>query len=148
MSRDTKLIRVLDRKVIPTSRGTCRGPIGPYRETYNQILVLISRGYKVVEVLENGNEIPLDENNFDRDNSNEVVVNATSEDSYEETPAESNNNQNSQPPETNRQLSKKERRQKAKEQREQQQRNNNQEPNKVEETSTENTVVPEDAVEE
>lgn len=148
MSRDTKLIRILDRKVIPTSRGTCRGPIGPYRETYNQILVLISRGYKVVEVLENGNEVPLNENNFDRDNSNEVVVDATPVNDETLVESDEDNNQNSQPPETNRQLSKKERRQKAKEQREQQQKNNNQEPNKVEETPTEDTVVPEDAVEE
>ena len=69
MTNETKLIRVLDRKTIPTSRGTCRGPIGPYRENLNRILVLISRGYNVVEVLPDNSEVKLNEINFDKDNT-------------------------------------------------------------------------------
>ena len=164
MTNETKLIRVLDRKTIPTSRGTCRGPIGPYRENLNRILVLISRGYNVVEVLPDNSEVKLNEINFDKDNtiidaddisdeslgdtSEEVNTNNTNNSNQNNT-----KNENAQPPETNRQLSKKERRQKAREQREQQNRanvNNNESSNteKNEDVKPDSDVVPEGAIEE
>ena len=164
MTNETKLIRVLDRKTIPTSRGTCRGPIGPYRENLNRILVLISRGYNVVEVLPDNSEVKLNEINFDKDNtiidaddisdeslgdtSDEVNTNNTNNSNQNNT-----KNENAQPPETNRQLSKKERRQKAREQREQQNRanvNNNESSNteKNEDVKPDSDVVPEGAIEE
>ena len=164
MTNETKLIRVLDRKTIPTSRGTCRGPIGPYRENLNRILVLISRGYNVVEVLPDNSEVKLNEINFDKDNtiidaddisdeslgdtSDEVNTNNTNNSNQNNT-----KNENAQPPETNRQLSKKERRQKAREQREQQNRanvNNNESSNteKNEDVKPDSDVVPESAIEE
>ena len=164
MTNETKLIRVLDRKTIPTSRGTCRGPIGPYRENLNRILVLISRGYNVVEVLPDNSEVKLNEINFDKDNtiidaddisdeslgdtSEEVNTNNTNNSNQNNT-----KNENAQPPETNRQLSKKERRQKAREQREQQNRanvNNNESSNteKNEDVKPDSDVVPESAIEE
>ena len=164
MTNETKLIRVLDRKTIPTSRGTCRGPIGPYRENLNRILVLISRGYNVVEVLPDNSEVKLNEINFDKDNT---IIDAddTSDESLGDTSEEVNTNntnnsnqnntknENAQPPETNRQLSKKERRQKAREQREQQNRanvNNNESSNteKNEDVKPDSDVVPEGAIEE
>ena len=164
MTNETKLIRVLDRKTIPTSRGTCRGPIGPYRENLNRILVLISRGYNVVEVLPDNSEIKLNEINFDKDNTI-IDVDDTSDESLGDTSEEVNTNntnnsnqnntknENAQPPETNRQLSKKERRQKAREQREQQNRanvNNNESSNteKNEDVKPDSDVVPESAIEE
>ena len=164
MTNETKLIRVLDRKTIPTSRGTCRGPIGPYRENLNRILVLISRGYNVVEVLPDNSEVKLNEINFDKDNTI-IDVDDTSDESLGNTSEEvdtnnTNNsnqnntkNENAQPPETNRQLSKKERRQKAREQREQQNRanvNNNESSNteKNEDVKPDSDVVPEGAIEE
>ena len=164
MTNETKLIRVLDRKTIPTSRGTCRGPIGPYRENLNRILVLISRGYNVVEVLPDNSEVKLNEINFDKDNTI-IDVDDTSDESLGNTSEEVNTNntnnsnqnntknENAQPPETNRQLSKKERRQKAKEQREQQNRanvNNNESSNteKNEDVKPDSDVVPESAIEE
>ena len=164
MTNETKLIRVLDRKTIPTSRGTCRGPIGPYRENLNRILVLISRGYNVVEVLPDNSEVKLNEINFDKDNTI-IDVDDTSDESLDDTSDEVNTNntnnsnqnntknENAQPPETNRQLSKKERRQKAREQREQQNRanvNNNESSNteKNEDVKPDSDVVPEGAIEE
>ena len=164
MTNETKLIRVLDRKTIPTSRGTCRGPIGPYRENLNRILVLISRGYNVVEVLPDNSEVKLNEINFDKDNTI-IDVDDTSDESLDNTSEEVNTNntnnsnqnntknENAQPPETNRQLSKKERRQKAREQREQQNRanvNNNESSNteKNEDVKPDSDVVPESAIEE
>ena len=164
MTNETKLIRVLDRKTIPTSRGTCRGPIGPYRENLNRILVLISRGYNVVEVLPDNSEVKLNEINFDKDNTI-IDVDDTSDESLGDTSDEVNTNntnnsnqnntknENAQPPETNRQLSKKERRQKAREQREQQNRanvNNNESSNteKNEDVKPDSDVVPEGAIEE
>lgn len=164
MTNETKLIRVLDRKTIPTSRGTCRGPIGPYRENLNRILVLISRGYNVVEVLPDNSEVKLNEINFDKDNTI-IDVDDTSDESLGDTSEEVNTNntnnsnqnntknENAQPPETNRQLSKKERRQKAREQREQQNRanvNNNESSNteKNEDVKPDSDVVPEGAIEE
>ena len=163
MTNETKLIRVLDRKVIPTSRGTCRGPIGPYRETLNRILVLLSRGFNVVEVIDD-KEVKLTEANFDKDNSKSTedgIVNETPievDEKKDETPVvpeekvENNKDKTSQPPETNRQLSKKERKQKAREQREQQNRenaNNNAEtPVEEKAENTEVDVVPESAIEE
>ena len=164
MTNETKLIRVLDRKTIPTSRGTCRGPIGPYRENLNRILVLISRGYNVVEVLPDNSEVKLNEINFDKDNTI-IDVDDTSDESLGNTSEEVNTNntnnsnqnntknENAQPPETNRQLSKKERRQKAREQREQQNRanvNNNESSNteKNEDVKPDSDVVPESAIEE
>ena len=164
MTNETKLIRVLDRKTIPTSRGTCRGPIGPYRENLNRILVLISRGYNVVEVLPDNSEVKLNEINFDKDNTI-IDVDDTSDESSGDTSEEVNTNntnnsnqnntknENAQPPETNRQLSKKERRQKAREQREQQNRanvNNNESSNteKNEDVKPDSDVVPEGAIEE
>lgn len=164
MTNETKLIRVLDRKTIPTSRGTCRGPIGPYRENLNRILVLISRGYNVVEVLPDNSEVKLNEINFDKDNTI-IDVDDTSDESLGNTSEEINTNntnnsnqnntknENAQPPETNRQLSKKERRQKAREQREQQNRanvNNNESSNteKNEDVKPDSDVVPESAIEE
>lgn len=164
MTNETKLIRVLDRKTIPTSRGTCRGPIGPYRENLNRILVLISRGYNVVEVLPDNSEVKLNEINFDKDNTI-IDVDDTSDESLGNTSEEVNTNntnnsnqnntknENAQPPETNRQLSKKERRQKAREQREQQNRanvNNNESSNteKNEDVKPDSDVVPEGAIEE
>ena len=164
MTNETKLIRVLDRKTIPTSRGTCRGPIGPYRENLNRILVLISRGYNVVEVLPDNSEVKLNEINFDKDNTI-IDVDDTSDESLGDTSEEVNTNntnnsnqnntknENAQPPETNRQLSKKERRQKAREQREQQNRanvNNNESSNteKNEDVKPDSDVVPESAIEE
>ena len=157
MTNETKLIRVLDRKTIPTSRGTCRGPIGPYRENLNRILVLISRGYNVVEVLPDNSEVKLNEINFDKDNTI-IDVDDTSDESLGDTSDEEVNtnntkNENAQPPETNRQLSKKERRQKAREQREQQNRanvNNNESSNteKNEDVKPDSDVVPEGAIEE
>ena len=164
MTNETKLIRVLDRKTIPTSRGTCRGPIGPYRENLNRILVLISRGYNVVEVLPDNSEVKLNEINFDKDNTI-IDVDDTSDESLDNTSEEVNTNntnnsnqnntknENAQPPETNRQLSKKERRQKAREQREQQNRanvNNNESSNteKNEDVKPDSDVVPEGAIEE
>lgn len=119
MTNETKLIRVLDRKTIPTSRGTCRGPIGPYRENLNRILVLISRGYNVVEVLPDNSEVKLNEINFDKDNtiidaddiSDESLGNTSEEVNTNNTNNSNQNNtknENAQPPETNRQLSKKE----------------------------------------
>lgn len=164
MTNETKLIRVLDRKTIPTSRGTCRGPIGPYRENLNRILVLISRGYNVVEVLPDNSEVKLNEINFDKDNII-IDVDDTSDESLGDTSEEVNTNntnnsnqnntknENAQPPETNRQLSKKERRQKAREQREQQNRanvNNNESSNteKNEDVKPDSDVVPEGAIEE
>ena len=164
MTNETKLIRVLDRKTIPTSRGTCRGPIGPYRENLNRILVLISRGYNVVEVLPDNSEVKLNEINFDKDNTI-IGVDDTSDESLGNTSEEVNTNntnnsnqnntknENAQPPETNRQLSKKERRQKAREQREQQNRanvNNNESSNteKNEDVKPDSDVVPEGAIEE
>lgn len=164
MTNETKLIRVLDRKTIPTSRGTCRGPIGPYRENLNRILVLISRGYNVVEVLPDNSEVKLNEINFDKDNtiidvddtSDESLGNASEEVNTNNTNNSNQNNtknENAQPPETNRQLSKKERRQKAREQREQQNRanvNNNESSNteKNEDVKPDSDVVPEGAIEE
>ena len=164
MTNETKLIRVLDRKTIPTSRGTCRGPIGPYRENLNRILVLISRGYNVVEVLPDNNEVKLNEINFDKDNtiidaddtSDESLGNTSEEVNTNNTNNSNQNNtknENAQPPETNRQLSKKERRQKAREQREQQNRanvNNNESSNteKNEDVKPDSDVVPEGAIEE
>lgn len=164
MTNETKLIRVLDRKTIPTSRGTCRGPIGPYRENLNRILVLISRGYNVVEVLPDNSEVKLNEINFDKDNtiidaddtSNESLGNTSEEVNTNNTNNSNQNNtknENAQPPETNRQLSKKERRQKAREQREQQNRanvNNNESSNteKNEDVKPDSDVVPEGAIEE
>ena len=164
MTNETKLIRVLDRKTIPTSRGTCRGPIGPYRENLNRILVLISRGYNVVEVLPDNSEVKLNEINVDTDNTI-IDVDDTSDESLGDTSEEVNTNntnnsnqnntknENAQPPETNRQLSKKERRQKAREQREQQNRanvNNNESSNteKNEDVKPDSDVVPEGAIEE
>ena len=164
MTNETKLIRVLDRKTIPTSRGTCRGPIGPYRENLNRILVLISRGYNVVEVLPDNSEVKLNEINFDKDNTI-IDVDDTSDESLGNTSEEVNTNntnnsnqnntknENAQLPETNRQLSKKERRQKAREQREQQNRanvNNNESSNteKNEDVKPDSDVVPEGAIEE
>lgn len=164
MTNETKLIRVLDRKTIPTSRGTCRGPIGPYRENLNRILVLISRGYNVVEVLPDNSEVKLNEINFDKDNTI-IDVDDTSDESLGNTSEEVNTNntnnsnqnntknENAQPPETNRQLSKKERRQKAREQREQQNRanvNNNEssDTEKNEDVKPDSDVVPEGAIEE
>lgn len=164
MTNETKLIRVLDRKTIPTSRGTCRGPIGPYRENLNRILVLISRGYNVVEVLPDNSEVKLNEINFDKDNtiidaddiSDESLGNTSEEVNTNNTNNSNQNNtknENAQPPETNRQLSKKERRQKAREQREQQNRanvNNNESSNteKNEDVKPDSDVVPEGAIEE
>ena len=164
MTNETKLIRVLDRKTIPTSRGTCRGPIGPYRENLNRILVLISRGYNVVEVLPDNSEVKLNEINFDKDNtiidaddiSDESLGNTSDEVNTNNTNNSNQNNtknENAQPPETNRQLSKKERRQKAREQREQQNRanvNNNESSNteKNEDVKPDSDVVPEGAIEE
>ena len=164
MTNETKLIRVLDRKTIPTSRGTCRGPIGPYRENLNRILVLISRGYNVVEVLPDNSEVKLNEINFDKDNtiidvddtSDESLGNISEEVNTNNTNNSNQNNtknENAQPPETNRQLSKKERRQKAREQREQQNRanvNNNESSNteKNEDVKPDSDVVPEGAIEE
>ena len=164
MTNETKLIRVLDRKTIPTSRGTCRGPIGPYRENLNRILVLISRGYNVVEVLPDNSEVKLNEINFDKDNtiidaddSSDESLGDTSEEVNTNNTNNSNQNntknENAQPPETNRQLSKKERRQKAREQREQQNRanvNNNESSNteKNEDVKPDSDVVPEGAIEE
>lgn len=164
MTNETKLIRVLDRKTIPTSRGTCRGPIGPYRENLNRILVLISRGYNVVEVLPDNSEVKLNEINFDKNNTI-IDVDDTSDESLGDTSEEVNTNntnnsnqnntknENAQLPETNRQLSKKERRQKAREQREQQNRanvNNNESSNteKNEDVKPDSDVVPEGAIEE
>ena len=164
MTNETKLIRVLDRKTIPTSRGTCRGPIGRYRENLKRILVLISRGYNVVEVLPDNSEVRLNEINFDKDNTI-IDVDDTSDESLGNTSEEVNTNntnnsnqnntknENAQPPETNRQLSKKERRQKAREQREQQNRanvNNNESANteKNEDVKPDSDVVPEGAIEE
>ena len=164
MTNETKLIRVLDRKTIPTSRGTCRGPIGPYRENLNRILVLISRGYNVVDVLPDNSEVKLNEINFDKDNtiidaddiSDESLGNTSEEVNTNNTNNSNQNNtknENAQPPETNRQLSKKERRQKAREQREQQNRanvNNNESSNteKNEDVKPDSDVVPEGAIEE
>ena len=164
MTNETKLIRVLDRKTIPTSRGTCRGPIGPYRENLNRILVLISRGYNVVEVLPDNSEVKLNEINFDKDNtiidtddiSDESLGNTSEEVNTNNTNNSNQNNtknENAQPPETNRQLSKKERRQKAREQREQQNRanvNNNEssDTEKNEDVKPDSDVVPEGAIEE
>ena len=164
MTNETKLIRVLDRKTIPTSRGTCRGPIGPYRENLNRILVLISRGYNVVEVLPDNSEVKLNEINFDKDNtiidvddtSDESLGNISEEVNTNNTNNSNQNNtknENAQPPETNRQLSKKERRQKAREQREQQNRanvNNNEssDTEKNEDVKPDSEVVPEGAIEE
>lgn len=165
MTNETKLIRVLDRKTIPTSRGTCRGPIGPYRENLNRILVLISRGYNVVEVLPDNSEVKLNEINFDKDNTiidaDDISDESLGDTSDEEVDTNNINNsnqndtknENAQPPETNRQLSKKERRQKAREQREQQNRanvNNNESSNteKNEDVKPDSDVVPEGAIEE
>ena len=163
MTNETKLIRVLDRKTIPTSRGTCRGPIGPYRENLNRILVLISRGYNVVEVLPDNSEVKLNEINFDKDNTiidaDDISDESLGDTSDEEVNTNNTNNsnqnntknENAQPPETNRQ--KKERRQKAREQREQQNRanvNNNESSNteKNEDVKPDSDVVPEGAIEE
>ena len=69
--KNTKLIKVTDRGMIVTSRGVVRGPITvPYLETYDAILLMISRyNNNVFEVLKNGAEIQLNINNFNKDNN-------------------------------------------------------------------------------
>lgn len=69
-----KPIKVLDRKMVLTSRGLVRGPIlRPYQEKVDAIFTMLSRyDANIVEVLPNGKEVKLTLQNFNKDNSVEV----------------------------------------------------------------------------
>lgn len=66
-----KPIKVLDRKMVLTSRGLVRGPIlRPYQEKVDAIFTMLSRyDANIVEVLPSGEEIKLTLQNFNKDNS-------------------------------------------------------------------------------
>lgn len=73
-STPRKPIKVLDRKMILTSRGLVRGPIlHPYQEKIDAIFTMLSKyDANIVEVLPNGKEVALTLQNFNKDNSVEV----------------------------------------------------------------------------
>lgn len=69
-----KKIKITNRGMFQTSRGICRTPITrPYLESIEFIFRMIAKGAKIVEVLENGEEVELTEQNFNLDNSKKVV---------------------------------------------------------------------------
>lgn len=72
----TKRIKITSRGFVNTSRGRCRTPITtPYRESINVILTMLSRdNATIVEVLDNGDEVILNEFNFNQDNSKAPIV--------------------------------------------------------------------------
>ena len=85
----SKDIKVVSRNIVTTSRGRCMGPIHTYTEKVSYILGMISQGAKVVEVID-GQEIELNELNFDKDNRKPVevkvqMVPVTSQDSDNES---------------------------------------------------------------
>jgi len=69
-----KKIKITNRGMFQTSRGMCRTPIlRPYLESIDYIFRMIAKGAKIVEVLDDGTEIELTEQNFNLDNSKKVV---------------------------------------------------------------------------
>lgn len=73
-STQRKPIKVLDRKMVLTSRGLVRGPIlHPYQEKIDAIFTMLSKyDANIMEVLPNGKEVKLTLQNFNKDNSVEV----------------------------------------------------------------------------
>lgn len=64
-----KKIKILTRGVI-TSKNFVYGPVlTPYPETLDNIYKLLADGVSVVEVTDDGKEIPLDTMNYDKDHS-------------------------------------------------------------------------------
>lgn len=70
MVKQTKMIKVLSRGYVTTSRGRAFAPITtPYKEDVKMIFGMIAKERaKVVEVINTGEEIPLTLQNFDRNN--------------------------------------------------------------------------------
>lgn len=70
MVKQTKMIKVLSRGYVTTSRGRAFAPITtPYKEDVKMIFSMIAKERaKVVEVINTGEEIPLTLQNFDRNN--------------------------------------------------------------------------------
>ena len=78
MSEATKRIKILTSGHIP-SKGNIYGPVlTPYRETISSIFGFIAAGVEVVEVLSNGQEVPLTVANY-KLNNEPVHVNSGEE---------------------------------------------------------------------
>ena len=78
MKESMKLIKVTNRCQLLTSRGACMGPIlYPFYEKVSYILPMLGKGAAIVEVLDNGVEVPITIYNFDKDNSAREAVTHT-----------------------------------------------------------------------
>lgn len=146
-----KKIKVTSRGMVLTSRGRVRTPIGPYMENVKVILAMIVRNNAtVVEILDDGREIPLTVQNFDKDNSSIKVEEVPSgNEEKEETLADESKVPN-QEHTNNRQLSRKERK-KQEYERKVAEASKHQEqdktPESVPEANNGETVIPTDAIE-
>ena len=71
MNKNTKMIKVTSRGTVTTSRGIVFAPIvRPYRESVDTIFGMLTRDEAtVIEILDNGTEVKLTPQNFDKDNS-------------------------------------------------------------------------------
>ena len=86
MSVERKRVKVLTNAPI-RSKCWAYGPITfPYHEDINTIFSMICEGIKVVEVLDNGQEIVLTASNFDNDNSYLAVEDVVVEDTVIQAP--------------------------------------------------------------
>lgn len=75
----TKRIKILTRGVI-TSKNFVYGPVlTPYPETLQNIYKLLADGVNVVEVTDDGKDIPLDTMNYDKDHSKAARMKASEE---------------------------------------------------------------------
>ena len=69
--QNTKMIRILSRGIVTTSRGRVVGPVlNSYRENVQSIFNMLSQQPTptIVEILKNGREVPLTLTNYDKDN--------------------------------------------------------------------------------